>query len=233
MGNLLSAVFENAVGAVALTPTTLTEADALMPSRLRVALNDLPIRHYMKRKYFLKLIQNQKLRLGRMDLQHKDRRLSFIHCWYEGDEENREMWRDFADDGSCVCIVSSTQSLIKAIQPSPKGLVVELDDAHYCGEDEQLPEFLPHLPSMRKDEKFIGENEITLLAEIDLQRAPVILETVPDFQEIPVDLSLLIRALIVGPMMCEEYAAALTERLRTIANRVDIRNSVYRGNWLA
>ena len=253
------------VGIAPIVASTPQEAALLRPTRLP-ELIDLPISHYIRAEFFLKLLQIKQIRLGRLDAQINDptdgclpkanlappsglngqfyswfptkrdpqihdeqhrieRQLSYIHCWFKGHEESAQMWKDFGSAGTGVCIQSTTKLLMSSVRLGwPHDLIFQMHECPYTDSTVQVPEFLSNIASVRKDSRFEDQQEIRILAQVDVTLGAVTLPG-PDCKVVPVDLNVLLGSLVLGPMMTPKHEQAIRETLIKEGLKIELARS--------
>lgn len=133
-----------------------------------------------------------------LEQQRIARQLSYIHCWFKGHLESGRMWQDFGSKGTGVCIQSTTGRVGHSIKMGcPEDLILQMHQCPYIDSTVQVPEFLSNIASVRKDVSFENQQEIRILAQVDVTkgRAPL---PGPDCKLIPVDLNVLLQRIVLG-----------------------------------
>lgn len=162
----------------------------------------------------------QQLGVGRdakamFDSQEVARRYNYIHCWFEGQAENAEMWREYGDGGRGICIKSTTGRLWNALPQHPKDLAFHVGRCCYRDERESINEMFSAAPAFRKRRRFSWENEIRLLAEIPMEHQPRGVDgdlvDAAEHRIVPVDLATLVEAIIIGPKVTDEEVGKVIE----------------------
>jgi hypothetical protein len=157
------------------------------------------------------------------------RQLSYIHCWFKGHVESAQMWKDFGPNGTGVCIHSSTQRLRKSLSSGwPLDLIFQMHECPYTGPTVQVPEFFCNIASVRKDISFKDQQEIRILAEVDLTKGAAPLPG-PDYKLVPVDLDILLSRIMIGPSMPPEEertirVALIDAKLETVVVKSTIQS---------
>jgi hypothetical protein len=163
---------------------------------------------------------------ARVHSQNFARSLSFIHCWYEGDPKARHMWERYGDNGTGVCIQSTTQALQEAVVVPPVHLHCEVGRCTYWNDSQALPEFVSSFPYFRKRKKFDDEKEIRLLARIKREHMAtdseghIVLPT--EYEPLPVDLRILVRSVTFGSSIAPDKRQELTLMLKEIVDSAQI-----------
>ncbi len=142
------------------------------------------------------------------------RTFAYIHCWYEGPARDPKMWQsEYSHGGKAVCISTDTKALQAAYGTGPNHLQCEPVRCTYRDENETIPEMFSAAPSMRKLRKFDWENEIRILARIKpthhVKDEQGFLAEAPPFETLPIDLSLLIHELVLGPNLSADEVGAI------------------------
>ena len=139
-----------------------------------------------------------------LEQQRIARQLSYIHCWFKGHLESGRMWQDFGSNGTGVCIQSTTARLKNSIRSGwPNNLIFTMHECPYTDSTVQVPEFLSNIASVRKDVGFENQQEIRILAQVDVTKGSAPLPG-PDCKLIPVDLNVLLQRLVLGAAMSAE-----------------------------
>jgi hypothetical protein len=161
----------------------------------------------------------------------------FVNCWHASKGQSAAMWRLYSPKDYAIAIGSSIGRLKKALAPSQDrvmiGRVTYVDSNGFSH-----PE-LPNLfaPSLIKDRSFAHEREVRLLLWV-LQRPPGAangdcdtpnsrLAHLPPGMRVPVDVSMLIKDVLVDPhaeSWVKELIAKLLERagIRTAVRQSDL-----------
>ena len=159
------------------------------------------------------------------------RRYGYIHCWFEGSHEDRDMWQDYGDSGTGVCIYSTTALLQRAVSSPPEYLHFDLGRCFYRDEHEPIPELFSISPAFRKRRRYDKEQEIRLLGQIRMEHLPLdpegCLAEASDHQKLPVDTSVLIRQIITGPRMTPDRVGIVIQEASRILSPTLIRPSSF------
>lgn len=174
-------------------------------------------------------------RRGQQAMQEPLNLLRYIHCWFSGHQESAHMWEKFGDEGRGLCIRSTPMGLLKALEPFPAHLSIEIREVCLRDENERLSDIHSSTPAFRKLRSFAAEAEVRLLARIRRNHAPVNaagrLET-PEFQKLPIVPALFIHGLVTGPAMCsEDREKILAEASRHIPSVCIHDSELPRGVW--
>lgn len=92
------------------------------------------------------------------------RKLTYVHCWFASDQEDRRMWEEYGDGGRGVCIRTTAQRLKSALGQLPD-FSVDLSGVTYSGDEQPIPEVASVLAASRKEMKFKREQEIRLIGQ--------------------------------------------------------------------
>jgi hypothetical protein len=154
------------------------------------------------------------------------RQLSYIHCWFKGHKESRQMWEDFGSNGTGVCIQSTTARLKNSIRSGwPNNLIFTIHECPYTDSIVQVPEFLPDIASVRKDSSFKDQQEIRILAQVDVTKGSAPLPG-PDHKLVPVDLDALLSRIIIGSAMPLEEERAISDAIVEMGLQTPVVRSV-------
>jgi hypothetical protein len=137
-------------------------------------------------------------RRGQQAMQEAQNLLRYIHCWFNGIQESAHMWEKFGDEGRGLCIRSTPMGLLKALEPVPAHLSIEIREVCLRDENERLSDIHSSNPAFRKLRSFVAEAEVRLLAK--LRRS----NETPEFQKLPIAPALFIHGLVTGPAMARE-----------------------------
>jgi hypothetical protein len=153
------------------------------------------------------------------------RQLSYIHCWFKGHEESAEMWKVFCSDGAGVCIKSTTKLLLNSLcREWPHDLILQMHECPYTDCTVQTPEFLPNTASVRKDSHFANQQEVRILAQVDVSKGSAPLPG-PDCKLVPVDLDVLLQGLVIGPSIQPENERTIREAIIERGIKANVLNS--------
>lgn len=159
------------------------------------------------------------------------RRYCYVHCWFEGGHEDRDMWQQYGDAGAGVCIYSTTALLLRAVSSPPEHLHFDLGRCFYRDEHEPIPELFSISPAFRKRRQYHNEREIRLLAQIGMEHLPYgsdgFLVEAPEHQKLLIDISVLIREIITGPHIEPERVGVIIQEASKIISPTLIRPSSF------
>jgi hypothetical protein len=137
------------------------------------------------------------------------RQFSYIHCWYCGDTPTNNMWEKYSNDGTGVCIRSSTTQILQSLQV-PDSLSLHCGRPTYSDDATAIPVVHSSAPAFRKQPKFNDECEFRLLV---IDKNPVdesgVVVRGPEMRPVPVSLSALISEVIIGPKCASDDGAAI------------------------
>lgn len=143
----------------------------------------------------------------------QSRSRAYAHCWFEGWTESNRMWKDYGWNGSGVCILTRSRSLIASAYDVSEEFHISIGGCFYRDDHEPIPSLVPTMPLFCKRRCFSTENEVRLLAQINEQafrRKASVLEWIPlrtfDFVE----------RLILGPRMSAEIAKIVKITMKQI-----------------
>ena len=138
---------------------------------------------------------------------------SFAHCWFEGWQENPNMWRDYGHEGTGVCILTRSRLLFSAVNQTSAEFHMLLGGCFYRNDDEPIPSIYGSMPLFCKRREFSHENEVRLVAQIregSFNREANVLEWIPirtmDF----------IERLVLGPKMPAELADSVRVKMNNM-----------------
>ncbi|MBB5031072.1 DUF2971 domain-containing protein [Prosthecobacter vanneervenii] len=154
------------------------------------------------------------------------RQLSYIHCWFRGHAESIGMWRDFGSNGTGICIQSSTTLLKNSVSAGwPQDLIFQMHECPYTESSVQLPDFLPSIASVRKDVAFSDQQEVRVLAVIDVTKGAAPLPG-PDCRLVPVNLHILLKRIIIGPAVKSQDEHEVREALLAAGIKAEVLKSI-------
>ncbi len=157
-----------------------------------------------------------------------DRRLTYLHCWFEGAYESKTMWSEFAGDGTGVLLCATTSELVQALSPFSADYRFAIDQVKYVDEDVPLLEFVGGLAGRRKFPKFEHESEIRLMAT---RLPPVDLASLPTILKAPIRLQDCIRAVFLGPAMYKPRREVLKKWIRRVLPKANVLDSNFTGSF--
>lgn len=158
------------------------------------------------------------------------RSLAFIHCWIMGHHETRYMWRKF-NGGTGICLASTTASVLRSLCPFPRHLDIGWQRVVYGDDSEQLPHLSHSLSPAYKDKGYHLEDELRLVAELDVRSPEYRNEPRPPCQRVRVDMTQFAPSVILGPLMLNGHADALKRRLARWCPGMKIFRSSFTGSW--
>ncbi|MGA2325479.1 MAG: DUF2971 domain-containing protein [Bryobacteraceae bacterium] len=155
----------------------------------------------------------------------------FVNCWHASKGQSAAMWRLYSPTGYAIAIGSSVGRLKKALAGTPDqvmiGRVTYVDSNRFSGRE---PRNLFD-PSLIKDRSFSHEHEVRLLlwvllrpgaANGDWNTLTSRLADLPPGMRVPVDISMLIKDVLVDP----HAEAWVTELIAKLLERAGIRTAV-------
>ena len=151
--------------------------------------------------------------------QEIDRMCRFIHCWYAGETASELMWAKYGDQSRGICLRSSTAKIMAAVK-ALKHVSGGIHAVTYCDENNPAMELHSALPYCRKRRQFEGENEIRLLATLELSH-PLLHGSAlpgnewPDHLNLDVDLQAMLSGIILGPSMGGGDAVRMADLVNT------------------
>ncbi len=151
--------------------------------------------------------------------QELDRMCRFIHCWHAGESASELMWGKYGDQSCGICLLSSTAKIRAAV----KALAHVSGGIHavtYCDENNPAMEIHSALPYCRKGMQFQKEQEISLVATMELSHPFLHGATLPgnkwpDHLKLDVDLRAMLSGIIFGSSMGGGDAARIADYVHT------------------
>ncbi|MGC9968987.1 MAG: DUF2971 domain-containing protein [Bryobacteraceae bacterium] len=160
----------------------------------------------------------------------------FVNCWHASKGESAAMWRLYSPTGYAIAIGSSIGRLRKALAGTPDQVMI--GRVTYVDSNRYSPRELRNLfdPSLIKDRSFAHEREVRLLLSVLLRPGAANggwnaltsrLPDLPSGMRVPVDVSMLIKDVLVDPRAeswVKEVIAKLLERagMRTAVRQSDL-----------
>jgi hypothetical protein len=146
------------------------------------------------------------------------RTLTYVHCWFGQESEDRDMWQTYGDGGRGVCLKTTVHRFEEALKLGPP-LFPQLHKVSYLSEEVAIPTVISSLASFRKRPEFAHEKEFRLVGQLGFEDCPkdssgALLPT-QDHQIVPVDLERLLEAVVIGPNTDDSQFSQLETLLGT------------------
>lgn len=146
------------------------------------------------------------------------RELTYIHCWFSWDAEDKRMWDEYGDHGNGVCIRTTARRLNEALS-TPPDFTYNVCGVNYSGDENPVSELISFLPACRKRPEFKHEREIRVIGQLgDKTRQASCAEDglkTPDHQLVAVNLERLFERVYVGP----NASNATFQEVEALANK--------------
>jgi len=148
------------------------------------------------------------------------RQSAYVHCWYADVFEDKSMWDEYGDQGRGVCLKTTACRLQSSVKHCAD-LLTRVCKITYLDEHTPIPTTISFLPFSRKRTKFANEKEFRLIAEITMEAMPKDADgyfVTPDIsRQVPVNLEILLEAVVVGPNFdktkVEKLEAAISSKI--------------------
>ena len=145
------------------------------------------------------------------------RKLTYVHCWFGWDNEDRKMWDKYGDHGCGVCIRTTARRLREALGGLPD-FSANLCGVTYSGDEQPVAEIISFLAACRKRPQFSHEREIRLIGQLGEKTWQVSYTedglTTPDHQMVGVNFERLFERVLVGPNATDDAF----EEVETLGN---------------
>lgn len=132
------------------------------------------------------------------------RKRNYLHCWTEGWDESKRLWREFGGNGTGV-MLRSTTGMLRAHFQHHDFLNINLVGCSYWPKHVAVPVRLGNLVAQcRKDERFMWQNETRLVAQLrDAAFAAKmgIHAEPPDGWWLGIRLQQVLSSIVIGPCM--------------------------------
>jgi hypothetical protein len=128
------------------------------------------------------------------------REVTYIHCWHGSDVESPDMWQEFAESGTGVCIQTTASRLMQAMSSTPD-LSLEVRGVTYSN-DHPVSELFSFMAACRKHTDYRNEKEFRIMGTLSfdaVSRLSMDDHSMPEFQLVPVSFDRLFQAVWVGP----------------------------------
>lgn len=150
-------------------------------------------------------------------------RESAVNCWYMDEEESVAMWRGYAGLTTGVAVKATYQRFCDSLQGTAQ---VHVGTVHYIDPDtEAIPTNNLFWPLLHKRRAFAYERELRAVTRFEGAGSGMGIPEPPVGIAIPVDLRLLIDAVVVGPDQAEWFYESVERVVDAFAPHVEVRKS--------
>lgn len=154
------------------------------------------------------------------------RTVAYVHCWFTGDSADEAMWKKYGNDGTGVCIESSSFSLLRSMSQPSTVARITCGGVTYSDGTRPIATAVSYAPFFHKHEQFIKEQEIRVVAYLTYNPKTFLYNNTSERLAVPVALPTLFHRIIFGKHIDRVTEVELTRLITGSANNTPIARQI-------